>query len=514
MCESCWQRLLPTDQNETLFSCWPLSPLSPFYTMGRVEFYALWSLLEAPRQLISKGGRLSFQLPLPPPLPKQLIVFGLGDWSSYTMDTCITVQLITGETQKQPLGMLSADSRSLVWEGEWSRNIVMECVKLAAQGIPAKLSLTVTGQVLKAPGFSSSTPARRRLSVGLPKSPLLSESTIAPVRPLEDKSQPGEVIGLVVGGTQKDSPPLKKLAVNLPPHSIQGGKGGQENLKMSNWKPRNPRRLRFSSRGSEEGSDSAVCPSPRWYHCICLCDPETAILIGGEGANQQPCKDSLWKLEIDNDFWFPMDKLCAGPFPQSSRGHTATFDPETKKLFVYGGMKERSKFNNVYILDTVEWKWTLVTAVGKVPTLSHHSATMYQRELYVFGGLCSQSGTESCCNSLYIFNPDYNIWYQPIVEGERPLPRFGHTATLLGNRVVIFGGRRSPSPVYLNDLYILDLAIYLQVTWNIQQFPFLLLWKNLHHAVFMQQYRSLITSFWSMEASLCLGPLVMHSSLI
>ncbi|OCT68184.1 uncharacterized protein LOC108698685 isoform X2 [Xenopus laevis] len=460
MCESCCQRLLSTDQKEPFLSHWPLSPLSPVYTMGRVEFYALWSLLEAPRQLISKGGRMSFQLPLPLPLPKQLIVFGLGEWSSYTRDTCITVQLVTGETQKQPLGTLSADSRSLVWEGEWSRNIVMECVKLASQGIPAKLSLTVTGQVLKAPKFSSSTPARRRLSVGVLKSPLLSESTIVPVRAPEDKSQPEEVTELVVGGKLKDSPPLKKAAVNLPLHSKQGGKGGQGNLKKLNWKPKNPRRLRFSSRGSEEGSEAEVCPSPRWYHSICLCDPETAILIGGEGANQQPCKDSLWKLEIDSDFWFPMDELCAGPSPQSSRGHTATFDLETKKLFVFGGMRDRCNFNNVYILDTVEWKWTLVTAVGKVPTLTHHSATMYQRELYVFGGLCPQSGTEigGCSNSLYIFNPDYNIWYQPIVEGERPLPRFGHTATLLGNRVVIFGGRRSPSPVYLNDLYILDLG--------------------------------------------------------
>lgn len=148
-----------------------------------------------------------------------------------------------------------------------------------------------------------------------------------------------------------------------------------------------------------------------------------------------------------------MDSLCSGSVPQCSRGHTATFDPETKKVFVYGGMKQKHWLSNVYVLDTLHWKWTLVAvstdgrsvvdgsshgndpldrcplpqAVGKVPTLSYHTATMYQRELYVFGGLCPQAGADSgvCTNALYIFNPEYKIWYQPIVEGERPLPRYG-----------------------------------------------------------------------------------------
>ncbi|KAM4690550.1 uncharacterized protein WCC33_017951 [Rhinophrynus dorsalis] len=437
--------------------------------MGRVEFYALWSVLEAPRQLISKGGRMSFQLPLPLPLPKQLLVFSLGDWSLYTKDTRVTAQLVTGDAQPQPLGTLSADCRSLVWEGEWSLDIVMDCVKLAARGVPAKILLTVNGQVMRGMGFSSSTPARRRLSAGHPSSSLLCESTIAPVRPeeapVEVKGQSSEVPHLAANVIPTDSPPLKKPALILPPQTKEGGVGVQVQEKRKSWRSRNPRRLRFSSKGSEEGDPAAVCPSARWYHSVCLCDPETAILVGGEGANQQPCQDSLWKMEIDSDFWFPMNDLCTGPSPQSSRGHTAAFDPETKKVFVYGGMREGRKFSSIYMLDTVDWKWTLLTAGGKVPTLCHHSATMYQRELYVFGGLCPQPGTEfgSCCNSLYIFNPEYKIWYQPIVEGERPLPRFGHSATLMGNRVVIFGGRRSPSPVYLNDLHILDLG-YMEYT--------------------------------------------------
>lgn len=35
---------------------------------------------------------------------------------------------------------------------------------------------------------------------------------------------------------------------------------------------------------------------------MCLCDLGTAVLIGGEGVNQQSCRDALWKLEIGGDF--------------------------------------------------------------------------------------------------------------------------------------------------------------------------------------------------------------------
>ncbi|XP_073443489.1 uncharacterized protein [Dendrobates tinctorius] len=428
--------------------------------MGWVEFFALWSVLESPRQFIGKGGRRSFQMPLPLPLPQYLLVFGLGDWDLYSGDSCIVAELLAGSAEPQCIGRLSAECRSLVWDGDWSLDIVRECIRLTAQGMPAKLRLTVSGKGYKGLGFSSSTPARR-ISIGPPSSPMLSESTIAHVRVLEglveEKGYSTEVVQRASCAILKDSPPRSL------PSKDEGARSLDPCCRKANIVPRNPRRLRFGSKGSEDGTAGAVCPSGRWGHSVCLCDPETAVLIGGEGANEKSSPDSLWKLELDNDFWFQMDGLCSAP--QCSRGHTATFDSESKKVYVYGGMWEKRWLRNVYVLDTQDWKWTLLAAVGKVPTLCHHTAAMYQRELYVFGGLCPQVGADSgvCTSVLYIFNPEYKIWYQPIVEGERPLPRYGHSATLLGNRLVLFGGRRAPTPVYLNDVHILDLG-YMEYT--------------------------------------------------
>lgn len=66
-------------------------------------------------------------------------------------------------------------------------------------------------------------------------------------------------------------------------------------------------------------------------------------------------------------------------------------------------------------------------AKGNIPSLAHHSCSIYKSELYVFGGLQPSRGPggKACSNALYIFNPEHELWYQPIVEGDRPLPRFG-----------------------------------------------------------------------------------------
>uniref|UniRef100_A0A3B4ZZ58 RING finger protein B-like n=1 Tax=Stegastes partitus TaxID=144197 RepID=A0A3B4ZZ58_9TELE len=197
------------------------------------------------------------------------------------------------------------------------------------------------------------------------------------------------------------------------------------------------------------------CPSKRWSHTMCLSDPDSAVLIGGETSDQNYCEDSLWKLEL-SDFWFPMNSCAAGPVPPCARGHTATYDPDSKAVFVYGGLREGQRYSELYILNTVTWKWKLVTAKGNVPNLAYHSAAFYKKELFVFGGIqpSHSSGDSPCSNALYIFNPEFELWYQPIVEGDKPLPRF-HSATLLSQKLVIFGGRKTAA--YLNDLHVLDL---------------------------------------------------------
>lgn len=153
--------------------------------------------------------------------------------------------------------------------------------------------------------------------------------------------------------------------------------------------------------------------------------------------------------------WMTAETLAEGPTPEARIGHTAVYDPASKRIFVFGGSKNKKWFNDVHILDTQSWKWTMVEvcvcvylylqillyrllyvliissvapqAQGKVPPLAYHSCSMFRGELFVLGGVFPRPNPEpdGCSDSLYIFDPHLSIWYEPIVTGNKPSPRSG-----------------------------------------------------------------------------------------
>ncbi|XP_068874067.1 rab9 effector protein with kelch motifs-like isoform X4 [Aphelocoma coerulescens] len=340
------------------------------------------------------------------------------------------------------------------------------------------LPVALSPESLLLRGVSSSTPAHPFLVPETTQSPVLPADDRVLGQDLEDptavKSQSSEVAARASVPVKKDiQPPLRTLVVPCALKSPAGKVESSEAWRKSpdQGPPRvhskKPRKVLFEPTASErdlDEEDLAVkelqgSPSPRWCHAMCLSDLGTAVLIGGEGVNQQSCRDALWKLEIDNDLWLPVGFQLQNAVPSGLHGHTATYDPDTKHIYIFGGIREDKDYGRIYILDTVTWKWLFVAAKGRIPVLTYHSATIYHKELFVFGGTFPRKASLAvapCSNMLYVFNPEHEIWYQPISEGEKPLPRLGHSATLLKNKLLIFGGRSTS--LYLSDMHILDLG--------------------------------------------------------
>ncbi|XP_059329424.1 uncharacterized protein LOC132074043 isoform X1 [Ammospiza nelsoni] len=407
----------------------------------------------------------------------------MGDWSCYSADTSIAVDvLVSSGIAPQRVGRLEPTRRSLVWEGDWRTDLFMASLKEMDKGNPVRLVLTVNGQLLR--GVSSSTPVHPFLVPETSQSPVLPADDRTLGQDLEDpteglmsqvKSQSSEVAARASRAVKEDiRPPLRTMVVPCALKPPAGKVESNEAWKKSpdqGTSPRvhfkKPRKVLFEPAASErdlDEEDLAVkelegSPSPRWCHAMCLSDLGTAVLIGGEGVNQQSCRDALWKLEIDSDLWLPVGLQLQNAMPLCLHGHTATYDPDTKRIYIFGGIREDKDYSSIYILDTVTWKWLFVAAKGRIPVLAYHSATIYNKELFVFGGTFPRKASLAvapCSNMLYVFNPEHEIWYQPISEGEKPLPRLGHSATLLKNKLVIFGGQRTS--VYLSDMHILDLG--------------------------------------------------------
>lgn len=208
---------------------------------------------------------------------------------------------------------------------------------------------------------------------------------------------------------------------------------------------------------------SQLGPSARWGHSMCFVDSTLGVLIGGQGDKQQFCRDSIWQLNVEQGSWKVPDTSAEGPKPEARMGHTAIYDPTMRCIYLFGGSKQKKWFSDVHMLDTDEWKWQLVRANGKAPTRAYHSCTLYRHELWIFGGVFPQPDPQpdGCSNEVQVFSPICESWYAPIVMGEKPCPRSGHSANLLEDRLVVFGGWDAPA--CFNDVYILDLCI---VEWS------------------------------------------------
>ncbi|XP_014825546.1 PREDICTED: kelch domain-containing protein 2-like isoform X4 [Poecilia mexicana] len=447
--------------------------------MGKLNFYVIWSLRDAPRQFSSKSNRSRFQVHIPLPLPKQLVIFGFGDWSCKYATLSAEV-VVSEDVQPQNIGTLSPQIKCLTWESDWSDDIITVAEERGRKGVYGKIVLKACRE--DNIGVSSTPLAQKRL---ISEQCSVADLSSSIQETLETETIISESSHMSHGVCYSKFPVIKVETSDFPRPAAQPldktprrtvinrrarptwSSDETDSLTEDTDKTSTSKRRKLCSVSirekiteqiKNESREVSACPSKRWSHAMCLSDPDTAVLIGGEPSDQNYCEDSLWKLELDSDFWFPMTSSASGPVPPCARGHTATFDPDSKAVFVYGGLRESQRYSELYILNTLTWKWRLVTAKGKVPALSYHSAVFYQKELFVFGGVQPINGLgDKCSNALYIFSPEYELWYQPIVEGDKPLPRFGHSATLLGRKLVIFGGQMTAA--YLNDLHVLDLGL-------------------------------------------------------
>merc|ERR1719326_2198006 len=97
-----------------------------------------------------------------------------------------------------------------------------------------------------------------------------------------------------------------------------------------------------------------------------------------------------------------------------------------------------------------------------------HTATLHGTRLYVFGGVCGGK----YFGDLHCLDLSSMAWSSPVTQGPKPSSRCGHTALLIGESLLVHGGFSMDSAdlatkdnsgqllknCYLNDMRVLDLG--------------------------------------------------------
>ncbi|KMY86960.1 host cell factor isoform X2 [Drosophila simulans] len=151
-----------------------------------------------------------------------------------------------------------------------------------------------------------------------------------------------------------------------------------------------------------------------------------------------------------------------GPQPRPRHGHRAI---NIKELMVVFGGGNEGIVDELHVYNTVTNQWYVPVLKGDVPNgCAAYGFVVEGTRMFVFGGMI-EYGKYS--NELYELQATKWEWRKMYPEspdsGVSPCPRLGHSFTMVGEKIFLFGGLANESddpknniPKYLNDLYILD----------------------------------------------------------
>jgi N-acetylneuraminic acid mutarotase len=133
---------------------------------------------------------------------------------------------------------------------------------------------------------------------------------------------------------------------------------------------------------------TGAAPSARALHAM-ICDTARGrvMLFGGMDEANQVLND-LWTYDLAANTWTELEP--AGAVPSARVGHSMTYDPESGKILLFGGMDETNgNLNDLWVYDPAANTWTELEPAGEVPLARDAHAMAYNPEsgkIILFGG--------------------------------------------------------------------------------------------------------------------------------
>jgi hypothetical protein len=173
------------------------------------------------------------------------------------------------------------------------------------------------------------------------------------------------------------------------------------------------------------------------------------------------------------DTWRPIHAVSpippSPPDPFARVGHTAIYEPQYRRMLVYGGIVNLSVWDEVLSLNLDHPDAWVVIAPGQGPTAApqrRDHVAVYdapRNRMIVFGG-CFSTSNSTARNEVFAFDlgaaPQWNRIFPDNSGGfsSLPSPRFALCAIYdpVRERLVIFGGA-TENGVFLNDVWALPL---------------------------------------------------------
>jgi N-acetylneuraminic acid mutarotase len=159
-----------------------------------------------------------------------------------------------------------------------------------------------------------------------------------------------------------------------------------------------------------ENVRSAVDAPPvrDWHSAVWDPNEEKMYIFGGVGSSNNYYND-LWVYTPSTKYWNLLDP--SGVLPPPLVAHSAAWDEVEGNMYVFGGKKHSYlNHNDIWKYNAAENAWKHLPMIGQIPEArSDHTAvwSTSQRIMYIFGGVPNNYVSPSqLMNDLWEFNPE------------------------------------------------------------------------------------------------------------
>ncbi|RHZ08709.1 hypothetical protein DYB31_003929, partial [Aphanomyces astaci] len=238
--------------------------------------------------------------------------------------------------------------------------------------------------------------------------------------------------------------------------------------------------LHVNSMRWESPITTGTPPGPCNMHTTDYLPNVNGLLVFRGGDGKEYLND-LHLFDLPTRHWSRPTTHGTPPSPRANHS-SAVLD---HRLFVFGGWNGTHRLNDLHMLDTTTWQWTSIppSSEGSMMLPFPRAGMTFvavRRRFFLFGGYGSSPNhpfPAKCFSDLHVLDTDQtSTHWTPVVpsghstctppayrsrdprvvtvEGVGPSRRAGHTCTVVGRRLFIFGG--SHHNEYLNDMHVLD----------------------------------------------------------
>lgn len=230
--------------------------------------------------------------------------------------------------------------------------------------------------------------------------------------------------------------------------------GGDEAVDLASW---------YSSLAYDQWVTLPVAgrqPPGRYKHAAAVVDQK--LYISGGSRNGRHLSD-VQVFDFTNSTWSSL-KLSPEPnaakseedslletFPATSGHHMVVWG---EKVLIFDGQPKRSSYVTVRYLDLETQQFGVVETIGELPVArAGHSTTLFGSKLIMFGG---EDIHRKLLNDIHILNLETMTWNKVQATQPPPSPRYDHAASIHAQRYLLVFGGCSHSTCF-NDLHVLDL---------------------------------------------------------